>query len=134
MGEKTPVFKSRMEARVFRWLDLNANVIRWGYEIIDIPYLFQVDGRMHTYITDIYCEIRGNNSKVNRYILEVKPVKETLPPKPANNSPKSKARYQREMFVYIKNSDKWEATRRFCDSKGIKFVEVTDEDIKTFTT
>jgi len=126
---KVPIYKSRNELVVFNRLDTDPKVIRWGYEIIKIPYFFRVDSRIHRYEADIYCEIMVNNV-IQKYIIEIKSSDDLIPPqKPKVHSLKGNSNYRRNQFTYIKNMDKWTAAKQFCDANNIKFLLLTEKEI-----
>lgn len=84
---------------------------------------------MHRYYPDIIAKIKTNEG-VKKYIIEVKPLKQTKPPvKPKNSNAKRVKRYNNEMLMYIKNVDKWEATESFCKKKGYEFKIITETDL-----
>lgn len=120
----------RGKKKMCSWLDSNANVKCWGFEIVNIPYLFEIDRKVHKYITDFYVEILDNNGQLKKYIIEVKPkgqLRRPIPPKIKNK--KALRRYSYEMNMYIKNLNKWKATIAFCKSRGLIFKIVTETDL-----
>lgn len=129
VGSKPPFYRSSYEKRIFFWCDHNKNVIEWSSETLVIPYKFRVDGKMHRYYPDVIAKIKTNDG-IKKYIIEVKPLKQTKPPKkPKNSNAKRIKRYNNEMAMYIKNIDKWEATSAFCQKKGYKFKIITETDL-----
>ena len=63
----------------------------------------------------------------DRYLIEIKPKKETIPPK----KPKRKSKkYINEVLTYVKNTNKWSAASDFADAKGWKFQVWTEETLK----
>lgn len=85
-----------------------------------IPYRCKTDGRLHRYFVDIKFEM--NDGRV--FLVEIKPKKETLPPK---NPGKKTKRYITEVMTYAKNISKWEAAKEYAMDRGWLF-EVWDED------
>ena len=74
---KKVVYRSLWERQAFRWCESNPNVVRWNSEEVVIPYKWQVDGRIHRYFVDLLIEMK--NGEI--YLIEIKPKKETVPPK-----------------------------------------------------
>jgi len=123
-GDFTKIkYRSLWERNAFRWLDANPNVVRWSSEEIVIPYRWKVDKSIHRYFVDLYIE--WSNGEV--MIVEIKPKKETSPPKqPARKTKK----YVNEVTTYIKNTDKWEAAQKYATARGWKFQIWTEETLK----
>jgi len=130
MGKGDPYYRSSYEKRVFVWADFNKNILRWSSESIAIPYLFEVDNKFHRYYPDVIADIRDKTGKVTKYIIEIKPHKQTLPPqKPMNKNKKRQERYTYEMVRWIKNNNKWIATVRYCKKHGYEFKILTEKHI-----
>ena len=74
---------------------------------------------------DVDLLIEMDNGKI--FLVEIKPKKETAPPK----KPKRKTkRYVNEQLTYIKNNDKWEAANKFAEKVGWEFQVWTEETLK----
>lgn len=130
LGETEPKVRSSWEKRVCNFCDNNVSVKRWGFEIINIPYLSSIDMKQHKYITDFYCEILNKQGKLIKYILEVKPSKQTIMPKiPKNKTKKAMKNYMYETEIYVKNQDKWKYATAFCKSRGLEFKIITEKHI-----
>ena len=128
-GKGRPFYRSSWEKRCFYFMDHNRNVIEWASESIIIPYVFSLDGKVHKYYPDIVCKIQTKEGIIT-YILEIKPYWQTIEPsKPKNRSTSRKKRYENEMFTYIKNRDKWEATQEFCNREGYEFKLLTEKEL-----
>jgi len=119
------VCRSTWERKVCKFLDFNENVISWASEEIAIPYFSHVDEKWHKYYPDFICEIKNNQNKVDKLIIEVKPLKQTKPPK----ENKDKRKYLREMKTFAINNYKWEAAKEFCSKNGWVFKILTEKDI-----
>ncbi len=59
-------------------------------------------------------------------IIEVKPHAQTKPPKVLS---KPNRRYITEVQTWGINSAKWDAARRYCDSKNMDFVIITEHEL-----
>lgn len=132
MGTNGPalIYKSRNELIVFDKMDNDPKVIRWGYEILEIPYFCQVDGKIHKYRTDIYCEIMQDGTPM-KCLIEVKSSEDLKQPtKPTLMNPRSQRRYTLAMRTFIVNMNKWKAAADFCKKSGIKFMFLTEKDIQ----
>lgn len=120
-GDHTNVtYRSLWERCVFKWLDENDNVLKWSSEEIIVPYRCKTDNRMHRYFVDLKIRFKTGPT----YLIEIKPKKETEPPK--KRSRKTKA-YINEVLTYVKNTSKWEAANEYAKDRGMIF-EVWHED------
>ena len=120
------ICRSLWERRVCKYLDNNKNVVQWGSEEISIPYYSPVDKKWHKYFPDFIVEKKNANNTIETLIIEVKPLKQTRPPK----KPKRKSRnYINECFTYEINKSKWESAESMCSKKGWKFIILTEKDI-----
>ena len=62
------------------YCDKNDNILEWASEEIAIPYRSPVDNRVHRYFPDFYMKVKERGGKIKRYVIEVKPAKQTKPP------------------------------------------------------
>lgn len=115
------VFRSLWERQVFRWCDNEDGVLQWSSEEIIIPYRCKTDNRVHRYYPDVYIK-----TKQGEYLIEIKPKKETTPPR--NGSRKTK-KYLNEVMTYIKNTSKWDAAKDYCADRGYTFQIWTEETL-----
>lgn len=121
------------------WCDHNINVIEWGSEVITIPYINDVDGRPHKYITDFYVSLKDINGIVKRKILEIKPSKQVanvdesgnliLPKPPKKKTQKAMQNYNNSVNEIIKNHSKWKYAREFCKQYNMEFLVITEKEI-----
>ena len=116
------IYRSSWERQVFKWCDNHKDVIEWSSEEIVIPYRCKTDNRLHRYYPDVY--IKTNKGE---YLIEIKPKKETNPPRIRSRKTK---RYLTEVMTYIKNTSKWDAAREYCADRGYIFEIWTEETLK----
>ena len=127
IGDPTNIIcRSLWERRVCKYLDDNINVIRWGSEELVIPYYSPVDRKKHRYYPDFIAEIKDNEGKVKTYVIEVKPKKQTKPPKKPKRQTKS---YIHECMTFAVNEAKWNSANKFCKTEGWKFIILTEDNI-----
>ena len=132
IGTHKPVYRSSYEKRCFEFFDANENILKWGSEVLTIPYMYDLDnrGRSHKYFVDIACTVKQKDGTVQKYAIEIKPKESLNPPqKPKNPTKKAMKNYLYSLATYVKNKNKWEAARKFCDGNGWKFVVLTEDHI-----
>jgi len=115
------IYRSLWEKHVFGWCDSNPKVKRWSSEELIIPYYYDVDKRYHRYFPDIFIEMADKT-----ILVEIKPEKETAPPKNPNKS----KRYISESLTYVKNMNKWEAANEYCKDRGWEFQIWTEKTLQ----
>lgn len=127
IGDHVPVFRSSWEHRVMYYLDNNPHIIRWGSELVQIPYISPKDGKVHRYFVDFYAELVAEGGGKRKLLIEVKPKKQLEPPKTKNRSQKT---IMTEMAQYVVNVAKFEAAKKFADANDMRFDIFTEEDIE----
>ena len=108
------------------YCDLNEHIIEWASEEIIIPYRSPLDNKIHRYYPDFYVKIK-NDSGVKVYIVEVKPLKQTMPPKQRKRKTKQ---YLNEVFDYTRIQAKWKAAREWCADRKYEFKIITEAELK----
>ena len=98
------ICRSSWERKFCQWCDRKDNVISWASEEISIPYASPKDNRIHRYYPDFLIKVREYNNRIQTYVVEVKPKKQTLPPKPRKRVTNS---YIYECTTYAVNQAKW---------------------------
>ena len=74
------ICRSSWETKFCHWCDLNENIIQWGSEEFFIPYRAP-DGKVRRYFPDFIIKVKESNGEIKTYVIEVKPAKQTKPPK-----------------------------------------------------
>ena len=115
------VYRSSWEKACFVWCDQNPNIKGWSSEEVVIPYLWEIDKKMHRYFVDL--KIMFNDVKT--ILVEIKPQKETELPK----RPDKSKRYIGEAMTYVKNMNKWEAANEYAKDRGWEFQIWTEETL-----
>jgi hypothetical protein len=130
IGEKPPHYRSSWELRAIQYFDHSPNVLKWGSECLVIPYYYELDKKTHKYYPDFYFEAIDKFKKIRKFIVEIKPQKQMIPPrKPKNVTQKSKANYLNECATYIKNQNKWKTAKEFCSDRGFEFVVISETSL-----
>ena len=126
-GDPTKIFYRSLWERTFmRYCDNNSAIIEWNSEEIVIPYISPVDKRVHRYYPDFYIKMQQTNGKVVREIIEVKPKRQTLPPKPQQRKTR---RYLTEISTYAVNQAKFKAAEDYCKDRGLTFRILTEDHL-----
>jgi len=118
-------YRSGLELKFMRFCDNNPNVVRWGSENVIVPYISPLDGRVHKYYVDNFVIIKENGILKN-YLIEIKPSKQTQPPK---TNYKKKEHLIYEQSAWIINSAKWAAARELCKKRGFEFLILTEKHL-----
>tara|TARA_R110002110_G_scaffold135418_3_gene319466 strand:+ start:219 stop:674 length:456 start_codon:yes stop_codon:yes gene_type:complete len=126
IGRGTPRYLSGWELRFFRWCDDNDNVIKWASENVIIPYVNPLDGKAHKYMVDNLVVIKEGKT-LTKYLIEIKPKKQTRKPTTHGNKKKSTILY--ENIEYVRNQAKWNSAREWCKKHGYKFQILTEDDL-----
>jgi len=120
------IYRSLWERSMMKYFDNSKNIISWSSEECKIPYFSPKDSRQHFYFPDfvIYAKTKTGEKKVT--MIEVKPQKQTIPPK----VPKRKTKkYFSACMTYAINIAKWKAAETFCESKGWDWKIMTEKNI-----
>ena len=120
------IYRSLWERKFMVYCDLNDNILEWGSEEFFIPYRSPLDNRVHRYFPDFYIKYRKSNGSICRSIIEVKPDKQTRPPKKPKRQTKG---YIYEVTQYVKNEAKWDAAKEFCKDSLWEFRIFTEKEL-----
>lgn len=134
-----PTYRSSWELKFMKFCDKYRSVLEWGSEVIKIPYISEVDGKSHQYITDFYFVCRDACGNINRYVIEVKPKSQVarldenfqivFPEPPKTKTRKALENWQERCKAIRVNNSKWKAARQWCASNGFIFKILTEEQI-----
>ena len=126
VGDHTNIiWRSTWECRVMTWLDTNPNVISWASEELIIPYVSPVDGRWHRYFPDFLVKVNTQQGP-KTMLIEVKPKKQTQPPKQQKRVTK---KYITEVATWGVNQAKWKAAEEYCLDRGWEFKVITEDHL-----
>ena len=109
-----------------KYCDHTTSILEWGSEEIIIPYRSPIDNRVHRYYPDFYIKVLEKSGKTSKYIVEIKPKKQTKPP---YGKDKRTAAYKKEALTFAKNRAKWNAAEEFCDDRQMKFLILTEDHL-----
>ena len=120
------IYRSLWERKFMIYCDTNENILEWGSEELVIPYRSPVDGKIHRYFPDFYIKVKEPDGNIKKYLIEIKPHKQTMPPKKPQRQTKG---YIYEAYEYAKNQSKWEAAKEYCKDKGWTFKIITEKEL-----
>lgn len=116
------VFRSLWENACFKWCDENPQVKSWSSEEVVVPYFYEADKKYHRYFVDLLIQL-----ETQTILVEIKPKKETAPPKsPARKTKK----FLEESLTFVKNQNKWNAASEFAKDRGWDFQVWTEETLQ----
>ncbi len=120
------IYRSLWERKFMVYCDNQTKILEWGSEEIVLPYRSPIDNKVHRYYPDFYIKVRESNGKIKRYIIEIKPKKQTVEPKMKKRKTKG---YIYEVYEYAKNQAKWKAAEEFCKDRMWEFKVLTEEEL-----
>ena len=120
------ICRSSWERHFCNYCDTNPSIIRWASEEFSIPYVSPADGKVHRYYPDFLIEVKETSGKIKKYVVEVKPKKQTQEPKKPKRITKS---YIYEATTYAVNQAKWKAASEFCLDNGVEFKVITEDEL-----
>ena len=120
------IYRSSWERKFMVYCDNSDNILEWGSEEIIIPYLSPWDGKLHRYFPDFYIKVRQASGNIKKFIIEVKPKKQTRPPEPVNRKTK---KWLNEVKTYSINEAKWKSASEWCSNNDMEFKILTEEEL-----
>jgi len=120
------IYRSLWERKFMRYCDMNECILEWGSEEMFVWYRSPIDNKAHRYFPDFYIKVKESSGKIKKYIIEIKPLRQTAPP------PKPKRQtqgYLREAYEYARNQAKWEAAKEWCLDRGFEFRVFTEKEL-----
>ena len=125
-NSKMIICRSSWERKFCQWCDMNNSIVSWASEEFSIPYVSPKDNRVHKYYPDYLIKVKEKNDMIKTYVVEVKPYKQTMPPKPRSRKTKS---YSNRVCYLCSQSGKVESCKRICEDHRIEFKVVTEKEL-----
>lgn len=120
-------FKSSLELKAIKYFDMNKFVNKWSIEPFAIKYHKPTTGKFHRYFVDFFVEFENNQ----KFLVEIKSSGETIEPKkPSKKTQKAILNYQKALQTYIVNQAKWKAATEFAESNNMRFIVLTEKELK----
>ena len=120
IGKKTPTYRSSWERHFMHFCDTNTNVLNWASEAIQIPYRNPFTNKNTVYIPDFFIVYEDRNKQRHAELIEIKPSTQTIMERAKSKSDKA---------AVILNNYKWAAAKHFCQSRGIQFRVINEQQI-----
>jgi|TARA_Y100000004_G_scaffold159254_1_gene186021 hypothetical protein len=120
------VYRSLWERKFMVYCDKNERILEWGSEELALPYRSPLDNRIHRYFPDFYIKVVENNGQIQKYLIEIKPKKQTIEPKVKKTKTKG---YIYEVTEWAKNQAKWKVAQEFCEDRRWKFKIITEDEL-----
>ena len=126
MGDISKIeYRSSWEYKLMHWLDMNDHVAKWGSETVVIPYYSNADCKNRRYFMDFVVHYIDGS----KFLYEVKPEKETKPPRKVGR--KKESVYLAECYTFSVNKDKWIHAIQYAKSNGYIFKILTEHNMKS---
>jgi hypothetical protein len=122
---KEIVYRSSWELRAFKWADLTDNILEWSSEPFPIRYFDYSTNKTRRYFPDLYLKIKTKEG-IKRFIVEIKPEKQTKPPKQGRKKTKT---FIQESLTYEKNVSKWSQAEKFCKDNDMTFMVISEKEL-----
>lgn len=115
------IYRSGWELHFMRYLDRHEHIEAWASEPFFIMYDDPVTDTKKRYYPDFL--VKKKSGEI--ILVEIKPLKQTQPPKKRRRTQKFLA----EQAVYHRNMAKWSAAENLCRQKGWQFVIMTEKEL-----
>lgn len=120
-------YRSSLELKAIKYCDMNKYIKRYSLEPFSIQYYKPTTKKFHRYFVDLYIEFENNQ----KFLVEIKSYKETIKPTiPKKKTQKAMLNYNKAEETYAINLCKWKAAEAFCQERGIRFLILTERELK----
>lgn len=121
VGKKAPKYRSSWELIFMQVLDNNPAVLKWGSEVMKIPYMDPITGKRKMYIPDFIVVYQDAENKGHAEVIEIKPLKESVMEKAGKSA--------RDRLMVVRNKAKWKAASSYCRANGLDFKVYTENQL-----
>lgn len=129
VGPTPIIYRSSWERKFMIMCDTRDHVIKWSSEPVVIKYWSSIDKKEHKYYPDFYMKTKTQEGEVE-FLVEVKPESQITKPKPpTKNSKKALNSYKFLAEQYIKNRDKYAYAKQWAESRGWRFIVLTEKTL-----
>ena len=120
------IYRSLWERKFMVYCDTNDNVLEWSSEETIVRYYDPISKKVRRYFPDFLIKVKESDGTIKKYMIEIKPSKQTVPPPKPKRQTKG---YIAEAYEYAKNQAKWEAAREWCADNGYIFQVLTEKEL-----
>jgi hypothetical protein len=113
-------FLSSWELTFMRFCDSNPNIVQWGSEEFKVQYWNPIKSKVCNYIPDFIIKYKDRQGNLITEVIEIKPKKQAVITKKTST-------YDKVHLVI--NQAKWAAAKAVCDSHGIRFRVLTEDEL-----
>lgn len=143
------IYRSSWEIGFYEWCDRTPAVVRWASEPIAVEYRNPVGNLEYCaknkldpndprnwpiarYYTDAWIELQGSDGKIRKIFVEIKPYCQTQRPQPVpSDAPlRQQKAFNRAARIYLQNSAKWAAAKKYFESRGAEFMVFTEHTLE----
>lgn len=121
------ISRSSWELKAMAYFDKCSKCISWASESAVVRYYDPVRKKQRRYFIDFTATFKTRDGSEQKFYIEVKPYRQTIPPKPSKR--KKQKTYLTECATWKTNQAKWEAAEKWAKSKGAKFIKLTEKDL-----
>lgn len=121
------VARSSWELQFMKWCDTNQMVLEWSSESLRIPYYDPIRMKRRSYYPDFIIKVVNSQNYIIPYIIEIKPHKETLPPRRSGRKNRKTMLYEHK--AYKTNQAKWRAAQDYANKLGYIFKIFTEKEL-----
>ena len=128
------VWRSLWELKFCRYVDTHPDFVEWSSEEVIVPYLSPVDNKKHRYFPDFIVKKKNKDGTHSTFMIEIKPHGQTVEPVfgskgSTQKNGKPTRKFIKEATTYEINKSKWIAARALCESRGWKFMIMTEYEL-----
>lgn len=121
------IYRSSWELKFLIFCDNEDRVVKYSSELYSVAYHNFKTKRLNYYNIDFYAEILNDSEKIDKWLIEVKPMKYVKKPSPPKRySEKSLKTYKHNLETWMINEVKFSAARAFARENDMKFGIVTE--------
>jgi hypothetical protein len=120
------IYRSLWERKFMVHCDNSESVLEWSSEEVSLNYYDPTTNRIRRYFPDFLIKVKESDGTIKKYMIEIKPKKQTAPPPKPKRQTK---RYLQEAYEYAKNQSKWAAAREWCADRGYEFKVFTENEL-----
>ena len=120
-------YRSLWERKVMIYCDKTESILEWASEEIIIPYVSPWDGKVHRYFPDFYMKVKQRDGNIKKFIVEIKPKKQCLPP-PTKPKKRTK-KWFGEVKTWGINEAKWKSAIKWCEDREMEFMILNENHL-----